>query len=280
MSRVTATARGPFAVGVGMLGAGSVSDSAISATVGVELVPSGTAPTGVVRRTRILASRTGVDVRNTAAVMEDTSIQTNGTGVDVEGAQRCGVTNSQLTARNLTITGAGSGAGGTGMRVAAGNSSPSATLVDSILWNLTTSLAASASPGFTSTLSVARLAEDPSTRTVGGGGGTVSFSDAGGGVGDPLLVDSAHGDLRLGSGSPAIDAGTPGPVAAGESTTDRDGGPRVLDGNGDGTERRDIGALEAPTVAVPAAPAAATTPPRRRRPGHDHLRRATERRRS
>jgi hypothetical protein len=61
---------------------------------------------------------------------------------------------------------------------------------------------------------------------------------------DPLFVDPATGDLHLRYASPVIDAGDPAALAAGEPTTDFGGDPRVVDGNGDGTARRDMGALE------------------------------------
>jgi len=60
-------------------------------------------------------------------------------------------------------------------------------------------------------------------------------------VADPLFVDRSHGNYRLQSSSPAIDAGN-GAYAA--TTTDLDGAPRVQDGNADGTAVVDIGVYE------------------------------------
>ena len=51
-----------------------------------------------------------------------------------------------------------------------------------------------------------------------------------------------NGDFRLAAGSPLIDAGTRGSVPAG--AVDRDGRPRVSDGNGDCARVSDIGAFE------------------------------------
>jgi hypothetical protein len=50
--------------------------------------------------------------------------------------------------------------------------------------------------------------------------------------------------FSLPSGSPLIDAGDPQPLAATEPQEDAAGQVRAIDGDGDGTARRDIGALE------------------------------------
>ena len=59
---------------------------------------------------------------------------------------------------------------------------------------------------------------------------------------DPSFADRAGGDYHLVFGSPCIDAGSNGAVAAGE--LDRDGSPRMRDGNADGAAVVDIGAYE------------------------------------
>jgi hypothetical protein len=57
---------------------------------------------------------------------------------------------------------------------------------------------------------------------------------------DPRLLP----DLSPGPDSPAIDAGDPEPLSATEPQVDAVGDVRAMDGNGNGTARRDIGALE------------------------------------
>ena len=58
---------------------------------------------------------------------------------------------------------------------------------------------------------------------------------------DPLYVDAPGGDWSLLDGSPAIDAGDPADLACG---FDLSGRPRRLDGDLDGSNRVDLGALE------------------------------------
>jgi hypothetical protein len=67
---------------------------------------------------------------------------------------------------------------------------------------------------------------------------------------DPMFVDPGAGDYGLQAASPLIDAGNPAAPAPG--ATDLDGDPRAIDGNGDCTTRRDIGAEERVTTPNPA----------------------------
>jgi hypothetical protein len=82
--------------------------------------------------------------------------------------------------------------------------------------------------------------------------GSASFSEPESDIdADPLFTNDLLGEFSLRAGSPSIDSAFSPPLAAGESTTDLNGSPRVLDGNGDGVAARDMGAYEAPAVAVP-----------------------------
>lgn len=80
---------------------------------------------------------------------------------------------------------------------------------------------------------------------------TVTYSNIQGGYAgtgninaDPRFVGATSGNLRLGFGSPAIDAGT----NTGCPATDLDGLSRPTDGNGDGAATCDMGAYEAGTM--------------------------------
>ena len=279
LSHVQAAAFGPAAVGIGADGPVRITDSVVRGTIGIMLAPGGEATGAIVQRTRLLTSGEGLDVCNTAALAEDVAIQiTGGVGVDVEGTTRCGAGSSLFTGRNLTITGSGGQQGGVGLEAGANTTNPSATLTDSILWELTNAIRTQTLAGKTTSLHLARLAEDPSTLQFNGAG-TLILADDKGNVGDPKLVDPARGDLHLSPDSPAIDAALAGPVLPGESTTDLEGAPRVVDGNGDGIAQRDIGAVESPSL-VPAiaakSPLSDLTAPRLRgvrlrRGRHPHL---------
>lgn len=69
------------------------------------------------------------------------------------------------------------------------------------------------------------------------------------------------GESRLRADSPLVDAGRPGPLSDSEPHEDALGSVRVVDGNGDGTPRRDIGAHEVqPAPPGPAAGNVLTNP--------------------
>ena len=70
---------------------------------------------------------------------------------------------------------------------------------------------------------------------------------------DPLFANGAAGDYRLNAGSPAIDNADP-VVAMSAGGLDRAGAPRQVDGDGNGSQQRDLGAYEYQPPAAPAGP--------------------------
>jgi len=116
-----------------------------------------------------------------------------------------------------------SGSGAVGLRMAG---SAQATVANSIVW------------GFTRGTS---------------GRATVTFSALPESGVDPRFV-AAPGDLRLRPDSPLVEAGDPRPLAPAEPETDAGGDVRAMDGDGDGTARRDVGAFERRPAAPPATP--------------------------
>ncbi len=145
-----------------------------------------------------------------------------------------------ITARNVSI--AGNLAGSYGVYLAANKSGETAsvTMTDSAIHGPPTALSRSAVAGATANLTLSHDAY-PAGNYAGTGAGTTTV------LTPPVTSDPGFdgiGNPRIGAGSPLIDAGTPGPLDAGESTTDPAGNPRLLDGNHDCAPRRDIGAYE------------------------------------
>jgi hypothetical protein len=75
--------------------------------------------------------------------------------------------------------------------------------------------------------------------------------------GDPGFLDAPGANFHLRPDSALVDAGAPDAAQG----IDLDGSPLVIDGNGDGTARRDIGAYELATPAPPPPPQADTQAP-------------------
>jgi hypothetical protein len=123
------------------------------------------------------------------------------------------VESGTLSANHLTLFGSGAA----GVRVPAG---AEATLANSVVW------------GFAS-----------------GGRVTATYSHLPESGVDPGFDSS--GDLRLRADSPLVDAGDPRALDADEPETDALGAVRALDGDGDGTARRDVGATERRPPAPP-----------------------------
>jgi hypothetical protein len=78
-------------------------------------------------------------------------------------------------------------------------------------------------------------------------------------VADPGFVDPVAGNYALRADSPLVDHGEAA-LPAGLATTDLAGGARLVDGNGDGVARTDIGAYEYAPPAPPAPPAGPAAP--------------------
>ena len=122
-----------------------------------------------------------------------------------------------------------------------------ATIVNTVVRNCKTSLVRDAS-GAHRTANVTIRSSDidlsPVAVTQTGAGTLTAAPDAGNLNVDPLFVGLNGLDQELRFSSPLVDQGLADPVSPEESATDLNGNPRVVDGNGDGVVKRDIGAFE------------------------------------
>jgi hypothetical protein len=180
----------------------------------------------LVGRGRDLAVRGGVDLRGGVlqSAVVDGRVAASGAArmesVLVRDDAGVAVQRGDLAGRHLTVVGSGL----VGVRAGVGGS---ATLADSIVARFHAPVQGPV------TARDSRLRGDPGFR-------------------------APPDDLRLRADSPLIDAGDPAPLAPQEPQEDARGHVRAVDGDGDGTARRDVGALE-------------RRPPRRRPPSGNVL---------
>jgi hypothetical protein len=237
----------------------SVSDSAINADDGV-FVSSGATLT--VNRSQFTVSRTGlsafdatINANNPVVRLEPQAVVTNSAFVATASSR-----NTSIDIRYATVTGGDGNSVGMFVQSSATNTA-SGSLLDSIVRNLGTTLYRAGPPGTPgASLAANYNAFHPSA--IEGNNATTpgTYINLNARTEDPHFLGGGDPDgLRLRHNSPFIDGGHPAPLAL--PTDDFGGDGRVVDGNGDGTARGDLGAYEyqrvAPTVAAAAAPAAA-----------------------
>ncbi|MCU0306446.1 MAG: hypothetical protein MUE51_01505 [Thermoleophilia bacterium] len=173
------------------------------------------------------------------------------------GATGISVVNGFAQVASSTVVGAG---GGSGVSAASITAPSGAIVVNSVVAGFAADLRRESlglQPAF---LGAEHSRFDPAL-VVSSGPGALDLAGAGNVAGAPGFADPGAGDFTPGPGSALIDAGSPGPLLAGEPAVDLLGRPRLVAG------RRDIGAFEvqpAPppgTVAPPPVLPGATLPP-------------------
>jgi hypothetical protein len=257
----TLNAPNGFAAIVGNGAAGMtlvIQDSTLNGMFGVNHT-GGVAASVVIQRSTINASVNGIEW----SVNQDAHFSVSSSVIHMTGPAAHGVVMSTFAQANTlaliedTIDGADTSGQSSGVLVGAGSSGPPRQLVadvnDSIVRGFQTDLLAqnstsASTPG--GLIEVSRsdfgtaLGQPPPPMTIGSPG-AIGFGSGNLNV-DPLFRNRAAGDYSLQAGSPVIDAAGTDPIdtAGQESATDKIGAPRIVDGNGDGTAARDMGALE------------------------------------
>jgi len=221
---------------------GHVSRSTITAATGTAIRVNN----GSIQRSR-LQGFTGVEAyAGTSSIVSSRIVGGENYGIWV--GSYAGVDRAIVDAQNVTILGGGAGKGAYATATSDPGWSAELHLTNSVIRGFSSSLGASApSTGEAKVLTSFSDYEPASPGAATGANASISEANISN-VGDAGFVNAAGGDYHLLPGSPLIDAGDPATAPG----LDLDGNPLVIDGNGDGSARRDIGAFEAP--AVPAGP--------------------------
>jgi PKD domain len=253
---------GNFDFGVLVAGAGTaVADSRIQAARAYETAGAGT-DSGTVRRTELDASVFGLFVTRGDVTVEDSLLVTrtdNAFGNATASVSTAGA-DASLSLDHVTMIGSSRpSASALGSSANSGHRA-NLTFRNGVMTGYTNGLDRSATSGGTANLTT-DYSDYSATTTSDSGSGTLSETNHL--TAPPGFLSGT--DYHLRSDSPLVDAGDPAGLAAGESSTDASGQPRVVDGNGDCSARRDIGAYEfqpgprAPRTSASAAPGATFT---------------------
>jgi PKD repeat protein len=220
----------------------------------------------LLERTRLVTAGRGMDVRCAGSVDIRNVVHTvtAGYGLEVGSSSQCGPEDPAIVdVRHMTMVAEGPFAGPALRSEANQGGVARITARSSIVHGFFSVVERTATndPGTVAEVKVGHSLAD--LTLVGSNSGSGGATDLGGNfVADPLFIDGPARDYRQHWPSPTIDAGDPLPTDLGnpsDPVQDISGVPRVLDGNGDGTARRDPGAYEydgpAPRVSVSPNPA-------------------------
>lgn len=255
-------------IGASMGGAGTIADSTITAQSGID-ASNNSAPSPVISRVVIHVVNRGIYLDGGTVNIDDTLVDL-GSGMSAVGLDannsNPGVLPKTLNARHVTIVGGGANSIGARALATAPGAAQTSTLnlSDSIIAGPVTSIYRGASNGVAGT-SVANVTTDHSNydsaamTSSNGSHGSGTITEVAPTNLAPGFAAPGSGDYSLAATSALIDAGNP---AAGGPVTDLAGEARVVDGDGDGSVVRDIGAYEfqPPVVVNPDPPDPPATP--------------------
>ena len=227
----------PSATGVWTdAGGGTVRRSSISALYGVVARYGGT-----IERTRFVTSGAGVVGGNNVTTVRSSSIFVAGQPAVGLYANPLPGSSGTVNADGVTIIGAGrlSTRAVTANTFAAPAENATVNITNSIIRDGRLEAATPASGTGHASIAISYSDHEPDSDESNGPYASIARAHMTN-VGDAKFADPTLGDFHLLPGSPLIDAGNP---ATGQGL-DLDGNPLVRDGNGDGTPRRDMGALE------------------------------------
>jgi hypothetical protein len=220
-------------------GGGIVRDSILSAGVGLYSNWGAT-----VERSRVIAGYDGIAAYHGTTTVSSSLIAFGSAG-DGDGIVATTQPGADTTVNADGVTIVGSGLPYTFGAWAANHSGPAqnarVNLTNSIIRGASNAFYAGTPDGATGHASVSATYSDysPTGREIKGANASISESNVTN-VGAAGFVNAAGGDYHLVAGSPLIDAGDPATAQG----LDFDGNPLVVDGNLDGTARRDLGAFE------------------------------------
>lgn len=242
--------------GVATSSSEQISSTAVTAGTGIRHSSIGTAETLTIDRVSVRANRAGIHEMGGTTSIDNAVIDlgTSGGGVGLFAHDNGNSTTDPININAGHVTIVGGGGSTYGARVVATNQADaSLTLRDSLIsQGLQYSIRADVDSGETATVTTDYSNYDPSGVFLndpdGGGAATIVYAATNQTNFAPGFADPATGDYRLTFASPLLDAGNP---SVGGPATDRDGSPRIADGNCDGTTRRDIGAYELAADCLP-----------------------------
>lgn len=260
-AKITLTGSG--ATGIYSYESISVQDVEITSTDGASygINTSGNGYTRSVQRVALRNIRRGVSMDSGTLNISDSFIQLSSMsgsgGVSAENSNDCDTCVIDLTADNVTVVGTGSNAFGfsTGATGADGIGETGTALIRNSLVHLTGSnpkalFCDQSGDSTTASMNSSYVAAPSAKITRNGTCAGADSNQLDTTSTPPTFTFAAVGDYRPAVGSPVIDAGDPAEVV-GPSDQDVDGLDRLFDGNGDLTDRIDIGAHEFQAAQAP-----------------------------